>query len=178
MTKNQIEILGDGAAIVQLTKGQVTVIDASDVPVIAPMRWCALEVKPGKFYAVTHGHSSSGRRTLIFMHRYLLEAESGVDVDHRDRDGLNNRRNNIRLASRSMNMANKGISPLNTSGYRGVQKDHHKWKAVIKINRKRIHIGSFASAEDAARAYDAKAVELFNEFAGLNFPVEELKDAA
>ena len=96
-------------------------------------------------------------------------------VDHVNGDRLNNTRSNLRICDGTLNNANRRRRPTRTgrsaSQYRGVHKalNSSKWGATITYKRKRFYIGSFPTEEEAAKAYDAKAIELFGEFAVLNF---------
>jgi hypothetical protein len=102
-----------------------------------------------------------------------LGANPGQLVDHWNRDGLDNRRCNLRIANYSQNAANSGPSVRNTSGYKGVtfSRRADKWQAGIQVNGKFQFLGHWATREDAARAYDAAATKFFGEFAHLNFPL-------
>ena len=108
------------------------------------------------------------------MHRLILGAPLGADVDHRDGDGLNNTRSNLRLASRSQNMANVTRTVHGASSkYKGItfiaRLRLHPWKAQITVGGQHIDLGRWATEEEAARAYDAAAVKYFGEFARTNF---------
>jgi hypothetical protein len=150
-----------------LQNGMVAHVDLADFERVNVHRWRAYKSR-NVWYADT---SIAGRS--VTMHRFILSPPDGMDVDHKDRDGLNNRRGNLRIATTAQNVANQRLSPNNTSGYRGVHRHKsQRWVAAITCNRKATHIGYFAKAEDAARAYDTKARELFGEFARLNFPEE------
>ena len=94
-------------------------------------------------------------------------------VDHIDRDKDNNQITNLRWATHQQNMMNRVIQSNTSSQYKGVirLRNTDKWIVRIKMNRKSIHLGTFANEEDAVRAYNAKAIELFGEFANLN-PVD------
>ncbi len=96
-------------------------------------------------------------------------------IDHRNRNGLDNRKKNLRGCTRSQNYANCPAPKTNKSGFKGVRwdKTRNKWKAEISLNDKNLHIGRFLNIEDAIRAYDRKAIELFGEFAYLNFPRQD-----
>ena len=96
----------------------------------------------------------------------------GFEIDHIDRDKHNHKIENLRLASKSQNGANKAKRPGNySSKYKGVCKvPSGKWVAVIQVKMKRVHIGTFDTEEQAARAYDKRAIKLFGQFALLNFP--------
>lgn len=106
------------------------------------------------------------------MHRFILDLKKeDPDVDHKDGNGLNNQRSNLRTATRAQNARNRRIRTDNTSGFKGVtwRKDLGKWNAFIEIKTKRIHLGYFTDPMEAACAYDMAAVKYFGEFAHCNF---------
>jgi hypothetical protein len=106
------------------------------------------------------------------MHRLIMGEPPAAMIDHRDGDGLNNSRANLRICTPSQNQQNRKHQALNTSGYRGVT--YHKrlarWQAQLGHDGRKHYLGVFHNPIDAARAYDLKAVEHFGEFANLNFP--------
>ena len=104
------------------------------------------------------------------MYREIVGAGSGQVVDHKDGDGLNNTRENLRVCSRSDNEHNRRIDTKNSSGFKGVyfNKPMKKWMARISINNKRMYLGCYDNKVDAARAYDKAAKKHFGEFARLN----------
>lgn len=106
----------------------------------------------------------------ILMHRLILNTPEGKDSDHINMNRLDNRCENLRIATRSENMMN-GCKSNNTSGYKGVcwNKLANKWRVQIKLNRKNIFLGYFTNKLEAAHAYNLKAKELFGKFAYLNF---------
>jgi hypothetical protein len=105
------------------------------------------------------------------MHRLILGAPDDMHVDHVNGNGLDNRRNNIRIASRAENMANRKKHKNNTSGFMGVwQAASGRWRARLWHNNKRHNLGTYDTREEAAHAYDAMARKLHGEFATLNFP--------
>jgi hypothetical protein len=139
-------------------------LDTKDYPLVAPFRWYPFTRPRGEgFYAVTT------EQTRQFMHVLIM---GGKGYDHKDRNGLNNRRDNLRAASICQNMMNRGkIRRPCSSKYIGVHhRDSGKWQAHIQANRKSRHIGTFDSEIAAARARDTVARELHGEFAVLNFP--------
>ena len=106
------------------------------------------------------------------MHRFIMNLKPGdkQQIDHKNRNGLDNRKENLRLTTDSLNNMNKGIQKNNTSGYRGVSlhKKYKKWRSTIQINKRVIHIGYFCNIEEAVLAYNKKALELYGEYAYLN----------
>lgn len=147
-----IQITGD-IALVPLTRGLFATIDAADAYLAEGVNWSA--VKGNKtWYAITTQKRSN---VNIFLHRKLLLAPDGVIVDHKDRDGLNCRRSNIRLATKSLNAHNCGLLINNTSGVKGVCWDKRvkKWVARIYIMGRCRHLGRFDDIEEAAAVYAA-----------------------
>jgi hypothetical protein len=111
--------------------------------------------------------------TRISLHRWILESFYGVsiggcDVDHINRDKLDNRKENLRVVKRKENQCNKGIQINNTSGYKGVDwvKKAGKWRAKIRVGKRhQIHLGYFDAIEDAAAAYKEAQQKYHGEFA-------------
>jgi hypothetical protein len=148
-------------------------VDVADYELVEPYRWYAL-ILP----RVTYAHAlitPRPERKHVYMHRFLLDAPTGVDVDHIDHDGLNNCRSNLRLASRRQNLANMRPFPEGkSSSYKGVcwRPRERAWTAQIRLNGKHVYLGKFSTEIAAARAYDAAALAHRGEFACINFPRE------
>ena len=159
----------DDTRLIPLTQGKYAIVDAEDYDRLIKFKWHAQ--KAWKTYcALRKRRAPDGRWVLVQMHGEIISAPDGYEIDHADRDGLNNTRRNLRLATHADNVRNSH-HPKGVSGFRGVTLHKGRWEARINFNGKRIHIGDwYRSAEDAARAYDAKALELHGEFAVLNFP--------
>lgn len=104
------------------------------------------------------------------MHRHIMGGKPGYEIDHIDRNGLNNQKSNFRWATRQQNAINRGIQINNTSGYKGVSliKKTGKWRAAIRVNGRTIVLGNHLSKEEAALAYNNAARVHFGEFAALN----------
>lgn len=125
--------------------------------------------KIGKPYAQRTG-PNGGRSGQVAMHRFIMNAPAGIEVDHRNGDGLDNRRRNLRLATHLQNTANNHRKP-GLSGFRGVTA--RPWGAFevrVRSNSRTIKLGFFRDPVLAALAYDEKAAEINGEFAFLNFP--------
>jgi hypothetical protein len=151
---------------VPLTKGFVAIVDFEDAEAVLQFKWTALQTKWTVYARRTFRHPD-GRQGSIYLHRFLMKPEKGQEVDHKDRNGLNCTRENMRFATSSQNKHNTGIRKNNTSGIKGVSwwKRHGCWRADITLNSKLIHLGRFKSKEEAAAAYRAAAIMLHREFA-------------
>ena len=152
----------------------VALIDEADAELVLPHRWRPLVSSTGKVYAYTVIN-----RTTVFLHRLILDTPKGMDTDHRDGDSLNNRRSNLRAASRAQNVANKPKPRRRdgrpaTSSFKGVSwcRAREKWQATIRIEGESIFLGRYDDEEAAARAYDRAALKAWPDHALLNFPVE------
>jgi len=163
---------------IKLTRGYACIIDDIDRD-LANQNWIAWTHKnrPGLIYA--YGYTPRPNRKTMQMHRIILsrmldrELLSTEHCDHIDGNGLNNIRSNLRLSVRHGNHKNASKKDRSTSStYKGVHwyAPMNMWRAKIQCDNVSYHLGQFITEEDAARAYDAKAKELFGEFAHLNFP--------
>ncbi len=154
---------------IPLTQGQVALVNDVDYKYLNQWKWCY-----NQGYVVRNSRKSKTKRTIILMHRIIAERMSlnikGKDIDHIDMNTLNNRRSNIRIATRSQNQSNRNKQQNNTSGYKGVgwKKQINKWQAYIAINRHQFHLGYFTSKIQAAKAYNEAAIKYFGPFAKLN----------
>lgn len=153
---------------IPLASGDVALVDVDDWPLVQTFTWCASK---GQFttYVVANIVKANGRRTMIKLHRLIMDAQVGQLVDHRNHDGLDNRRHNLRVATSSQNGANNRPTS-NRSGYKGVgwHALRGKWRAYITVDRRTRHLGLFTDSWEAAQAYNAAAIEAWGEFAYLN----------
>ena len=154
---------------IELSWGKWAIVDAEDYEQLSKYRWCAIQTGRN-WYAKTFDRNG----IILSMHRFITNAPKGLFVDHKNHNGLDNRRSNLRLCTHAQNQQNTKPRSGGTSKYKGVfwEKAKKKFRAKITHNRKGIHLGYFDDEIDAAKAYDKKAVELFGEFAYLNFPQE------
>lgn len=157
---------------ISLGEGKFTIVEPGDFYQVNRFNWCAKENGP-RTYAVRLVADSHNRTKILSMHREIMGAPAGMLVDHRDRDTLDNRRENLRLATHSQNQFNKGkTSRKTTSRFIGVffEKYSGRWVARTAVEGKRIWLGRFDNETEAARVYDEAARKYHGEFAHLNFP--------
>jgi len=181
MALTRAEVEQAAAVTIPLVGGKLlALIDAEDYALVAPYRWY-LQRNKWALYAQAWPSNRQGGRVHLVMHRLIVGAQPGEDVDHQNFDGLDNRRRNLRVCTRSQNKANghkyatcRGRIP--SSRFKGVSfsRSTEQWQARLTLRGKQLWLGYFATQEAAAHAYDAAALEYFGEFARLNFPQPEL----
>lgn len=155
---------------IPLTQGCMALVDDSDFEELSKHKWCAM--KRGKtWYAFRGEKTFLGIQRTIMMHRQIMKTPGGMETDHINGDGLDNRHANLRECSKSQNQMNAGARADNTSGYRGVSwsRSLGKWRVTIMVESNKKHIGYFEDKEEAARAYDKTAKKFFGDFAKTNF---------
>jgi hypothetical protein len=163
-----IPLYGEKAA------GRVALVDDEDFPVISRYHWIVQEVeRPGRNsgpYAVTtfNRRQAKPQYLSIMMHCLILACFTGID--HRNGNGLDNQKDNLRIATASQNAANQGAR-VGTSQYKGVswERRQRKWKAQVRVNGQIQYLGYFTDEEEAARAYDTAALATWGDYARLNF---------
>jgi hypothetical protein len=151
---------------IPLTRGARAYVDDKDYDRLVTIgSWCL------SFYGYAiHYRIHNGRRQVILMHRVIMSAPPHLQVDHINRNKVDNQRENLRFATRSQNQANKGIQKNNTSHYKGVVWNRGKWVVRIRYQGARLYLGRYADPIIAAQVYDGMSRELNREFAGCNFP--------
>jgi hypothetical protein len=172
--------------LVALTQNRFAQVDDEDYKYLNQWKWWAMK-RANTTYAGRKGETVNGKKTTIMMHRLLLKiTDKNILCDHRDHDGLNNQKHNLRACSNSENLRNKISKTGSSSRFLGVSvySENIKWIlkngeikngtnkriiAQIRVNNKNFKIGDFKTEEDAARAYDAAAKIHYGEFANLNF---------
>lgn len=144
--------------LVHLTQGMTAEVDDEDAPLVFSIKWHAVRAR--------HTSYAAGRvdgRT-VYMHRFLLGVDRGLHVDHIDRNGLNNRRQNLRACTPAEN-SRRRIAPKDGLGLRGVWVKGNRFVAQIGHGGKFLYLGSFGTAAEASAAYQAAAAKLFGAFA-------------
>lgn len=141
-------------------KGMFLIIDSDDFPRVSKLRWhlSSTGYPRANIYLGYSKEKKRGMNKAIYIHNLILGKHESKDVDHINRNKLDNRKENLRFATRGQNMANAGMSAHNTSGIKGVSwhKQHQKWCAITRVNGKNKCLGLFNSKYEASRAYRAK----------------------
>lgn len=155
---------------IQLTQGQVALVDAEDYESRSKHKWFAAWAPTTQsFYAVRKRPVEGQKQRTTWMHRVVLglDAQDIRIGDHIDHNTLDNRKRNLRTVTRQQNTFNRKKSRAITSGYKGVhwRNDRCKWRAEIRIDGKLVHLGLFANPQDASKAYNAAAARIQGEHA-------------
>lgn len=155
---------------IPLTRGKVALVDDEDYELVNQYKWYALNGRGG-FYAAR----TIKKITKIRMHRLILGLKKGELCDHINHNGLDNRRCNLRVVDYHQNSMNRRKCLGKSSKFKGVVWDKRKyvkkWKVMIGFNGKLHFLGYFDDEIEAAKAYDKAAMQYFNGYAKLNFPV-------
>jgi len=151
---------------IKLTQGKYALVDDKDFEQLNQFKWCIWKDKNTDYAARRKSEK------IILMHRYIMNCPQNKQIDHKNRNGLDNRRNNLRICNIHQNARNRVGNKNTSSKYKGVcwHKKSNKWTCKIGINNKRKSLGFYHHEKDAARIYDFWANKLFKEFAYLNFP--------
>ena len=153
---------------INLTQGKFAQVDDEDFEYLSQWKWCAHNKrdKNHNYYAVRQNWFN-GKSHLIKMHRVIMNTPDNMQVDHKDRNGLNNQKSNLRFCTRGQNSVNRvsyGVLKL-----KGVRSHGKKYTLNITINKKVTYFGTFDTKEDAARKHDEIAKIIHGEFAVLNY---------
>lgn len=161
------DLPSEAAEIPLNNANEVALVSPQDEEEVRRKSWRMVENKAGNRYAVT------GKST--YMHRFLMECEDQQDIDHINDNGLDNRRENLRVCTRSENIANKRTGGGKYSQYRGVTRspsDNKPWMAQITVDGVNIYLGIYETEKEAALAYDKAALDHFGDYARTNI-IEE-----
>jgi len=162
---------------IPLTRGKFAIVDPEDYPRLAKYKWFLAKSPTGSYATRWQRLKNKNARKRIWMHREIIHIPKHMVCDHKNRNGLDNRKANLRPATVSQNLCNRSKRRTKTrSKYKGLEWDkiQRKWKARIQLNGRKIYLGSFAGEIDAAKAYDKAAKKYHGEFAALNFEQKQM----
>ena len=154
---------------IPLTQGEFALVDDADFEWLSQWKWYASAHRG--WFRVSRFKKINGKQQIVYMHRLILDTPAGMSSDHINGDTLDNRRINLRICTVQQNNMNARKRNKGTSAYKGSfwSDFHNRWRGQIVLDHKKIHLGFFFTAEEAARSYDKAAVEYFGKFAKLNF---------
>ena len=166
-TGRSINVSETASVRIPLTRGKFAIVDAEDAARVRAHNWCAVSSGNGFYAGRGEYNSQSLKSKSILMHRFIMGAGIGQEIDHINGDRMDNRKRNLRFCTRAQNAANAAAHRDSTSSYKGVSwnKKDRRWVAHLRNK----HLGNFKAEKSAAIAYDAKAREAYGEFARLNF---------
>ena len=154
----------------KLSQGQLATVDDVEFECVSKFKWSASR-RENTYYAYHNEHTSRGLKR-VYLHRFILGiTDPKILVDHRDRNGLNCQRSNLRICTSSQNQANSKVSKNKIGEYKGVYWDgrRKKWEVKIMYKRRSRFLGYFDDPVQGAKMYDLMARKLFGEFAKTNF---------
>ncbi len=160
-------ILGESQMkLIPLTQGKFAMVDNEDFDRLNQWKWYAVN-----FQRYCYAARQSSIKQMLYMHREIMKSSKGQQTDHRNHNGLDNQKHNLRICTNQQNLQNQIKQKNRTSKYKGVSwcKDIKKWRSRIKINQKSIELGCFKNEIEAAKIYDQEANKLFKEYALTNF---------
>lgn len=142
--------------LIPLTQGKFAMVDDEDFEMLSAFKWYAYKKKKDHtFYAMRKSRAYGPKQKTIYMHRFLLGIiEIPIVADHKNGDGLDNQRKNLRLCSDSQNQMNRRKMMKGSSAFKGVTANGKSWQAQIKFNGRYVYLGCFKTEREAALAYN------------------------
>lgn len=156
------------AKLIPLTQGKFAVVDDADFEWLSGWKWHT--VRKGRTHRAARNIRVKGKAEIVYMHRMILNPPPGMESDHVNGDGFDNRRANLRVCTHTQNCQNRPKRRGCSSKYTGVcwDKYHHKWRSRICVKGRLKHLGYFSDEKKAAVAYNIAASKHFGDFARPN----------
>lgn len=151
---------------IELTNGMKAIVDDEDYDYLLDYNWRC--IKNGKTHYAIFGRRINGKYSNVWMHRMIMDAKDRKDeVNHINHNGLDNRRENLRITTHDKVIAQSRVSNNKPTKHKGISyhKPTNKWRARININGKTTYLGYYSNEIEAAQAYEKKATEIFGEYA-------------
>lgn len=153
---------------IPLSQGKFALVNEDDYGILKRFKW-TLSILNGRPYATRMMPTSEAGKLVkktILMHREIMKPPQGMEVDHRDGNGLNNQRSNLRICTHAENVRNRGKQKNNKSGYKGVkfEKRGNKYVAQIKYSNVVYYLGTFSSPVEAHEAYKEASKKLHKKY--------------
>lgn len=167
---------GSSACFIYIARLRFAVVDPADYDKLINFKWRLCRSGRIRYAFCTLSRAPLLPPKALFMHHLVLTPPPGFCIDHINHNGLDDRLQNLRIATPSENHQNTRKTKSKTSSkYKGVDfvKPTRKWRARIALNTKRLFLGSFTDELSAAKAYDEAAIRYFKEYACLNFRRED-----
>jgi hypothetical protein len=154
---------------IKLTQNKYALVDDADFYLLSGVKWYAMKYPSGDTYYAVRARKANGKSiSRLQMQNVIMNPAMGMLVDHKDGDGLNNQRSNLRICTPKENGYNRKINKNNKSGFKGVRNNKNRWEVKIIKDGKYYHLGRFKDLLEAAKVYNDAAKKLFGEFAKLN----------
>lgn len=151
----------ENCGFIMLPHGEFSLVDEDDLDRIEQYYWHTIKKSGYVLGWVDKEH--------VYLHRFLMGAQTGTEIDHRNQSKRDNRKANLRFCTALQNGANKGkLANGKSSRFKGVARKYHRWTARAKLHGKRIWLGQFKTEVEAARAYNEWALQTHGDFACLN----------
>lgn len=160
-------------AEIKLSNGMTALVDDDDFGRVSQFKWHCL--RQDQLYAIRHFPRVGKVYRSERLHRFILQVPKGMDIDHINGNGLDCRKSNLRIATKSQNQANR--KKYSKYPYKGIKSMRKRWQARITKDRVQHFLGTFDTPEQAANAYDVAARKFHGEFACVNFPNEGERSA-
>ena len=171
---------------IALDNGKIMLCDDNDYLLFKHMKICTNYGDGKPKYARTWSFIRSkekgkkGNNKCVLIHKLLIKCPPGMVIDHINRNGFDNRRENLRVVSQKENSRNQGLHKLQKNGFKGIRKRPSKhqeiWQAFIMVDYKQINLGYYKTKEEAARARDIGTLKYHGPYGHLNFPRENYEN--